>query len=683
MDTKQAQERILKLKKWLNEWNQKYFNSGENLAVPESARDQIKRELEDLEKEFPQFIMPDSPTQRVGSVLTGKLPKIIHKTKKMSLGDVFSEVELREWATRAQKFIPLETAEYFCELKIDGLNVAVWYENGEFAKAITRGDGSIGEDISHAIRTIPSIPLRLPQKIDLEVSGEVFLPKKDFAAINSAIRAKNIELKKAGKKELSEFANPRNAAAGSVRQLDPAVSASRNLQMFFYTLGTNNSPNPPQTQKEIFDFFSEMGLPSSPYCESVPDISATQKLFKKWQKMRDSFDFDIDGVVVKINSLAQQKKMGFTAKAPRGMIAYKFPAEQVATVIQEIEIQVGRTGALTPVALLRPVLVAGSTVSRATLHNFDEIAKKDVRVGDTVVIQKAGDIIPEVVSVILELRPQNSTKISPPQKCPVCDSPVEKIEGEVALRCPNSACAAIHQEMLEHFISKSALEIDGLGPKVIAALVEGELVEDVADLFTLVRDELLRLPLFQEQRADNLLEALEKAKKVRLAKLIFGLGIRFVGEVSAGDIDTEYRIRNTEYNVMGFVGWAKGKTLEDWTDIEGVGEKVAESLVGWFSDAENLKLMEKLEKVGVELISEKSELQKLGGKTFVVTGTLENFSRQGIKDTIKKFGGKVASAISAKTDFLLAGEGGGSKLKKAEELGVKVINEKEFEKMIS
>ena len=403
--------------------------------------------------------------------------------------------------------------------------------------------------------------------------------------------------------------------------------------------------------------------------------------------MRDSFDFDIDGVVVKINSLAQQKKMGFTAKAPRGMIAYKFPAEQVATVIQEIEIQVGRTGALTPVALLRPVLVAGSTVSRATLHNFDEIAKKDVRVGDTVVIQKAGDIIPEVVSVILELRPPDSTKISPPQKCPVCNFSVEKIEGEVALRCPNSACAAIHQEMLEHFISKSALEIDGLGPKVIAALIEGELVEDVADLFTLARDELLRLPLFQEQRADNLLEALEKAKKVRLAKLIFGLGIRFVGEVSAADIEKEFQnslIHNTcsMLCVSCFMTWAKGKILEEWSEIEGVGEKVAASLVEWFSDAENLKLMEKLEKVGVGLISEKSEPQKLGGKTFVVTGTLENFSRVGAKDTIKKFGGKVASTISAKTDFLLAGESGGSKLKKAEELGVKVIGEEEFEKMV-
>jgi len=383
-----------------------------------------------------------------------------------------------------------------------------------------------------------------------------------------------------------------------------------------------------------------------------------------------------------VNSLDQQGKMGFTAKAPRGMIAYKFPAEQVSTVVEDIQIQVGRTGALTPVAFLRPVPVAGSVVARATLHNADEIARKDVRIGDTVIIQKAGDIIPEVVEVLQDLRSADSKKFVMPKKCPICDSLAVRAEGEVALRCPNLKCAAIHQEMLEHFISKSALEIDGLGPKVIAALVEGELVEDVADLFTLLRDELLRLPLFQEQRADNLLEALEKAKKVRLAKLIFGLGIRFVGEVSAGDIDTEYRIQNTECNVMGFVGWAKGKTLEDWTDIEGVGEKVAESLVEWFADTENLKLMAKLEKVGVELVQTEMAPQKLGGKTFVVTGTLENFSRQGIKDTIKKFDGKVSGSISTKTDFLLAGENAGSKLKKAEELGVKVITEGEFGKMI-
>lgn len=697
MDTKQAQERILKLKKWLKDWNQKYFSGDGEVDISEGARDQIKRELEDLEQKFPQFITSDSPTQRVGSILTGKLPKIIHKTRKMSLGDVFSEAELREWAKRAAKFIPLETAEYFCELKIDGLNVAVWYENGEFAKAVTRGDGSIGEDISHAIRTIPSIPLRLPQKIDLEVSGEVFLPKKDFAEINSAIRAKNIQLRKAGKKELSEFANPRNAAAGSVRQLNPAIAAQRNLQMFFYTLGVNNSPHPPQTQEEIFDFFAEMGLPSSPYRELLPDISAIQKLFQKWQKMRDSFDFDIDGVVVKINSLTQQKKMGFTAKAPRGMIAYKFPAEQVATVIQAVEIQVGRTGALTPVALLRPVLVAGSTVSRATLHNFDEIAKKDVRVGDTVVVQKAGDIIPEVVSVILELRPPDSAKISPPQKCPVCDSPVEKISGEVALRCPNPTCVAIHREKFQHFVSKSALDIDGLGEKVVDILLENSLVKDVADLFLLQKDELLKLPLFQNQRVENLTASLWEAKKVQLAKLLFGLGIRFVGEVAAAAVAAEFESQmqnmplapqisgglTQEENLANFATWAKSKTLESWSEIDGVGEKVAASLTSWFADSANLNLLEKLEKVGVELISEKSEPQKLGGKTFVVTGSLENFSRQGIKDTIKKFGGKVASAISAKTDFLLAGEGGGSKLKNAEELGVKIIFEEDFAKMIS
>ncbi|MFH0833937.1 MAG: NAD-dependent DNA ligase LigA [Patescibacteria group bacterium] len=694
MDEKQAEERIKKLKKWLSAWNKKYF-AGEETEISESARDKLKRELEELEKEFPQFVTADSPTQRVGARLSGKLPKVAHKTRKMSLADVFTIAELQDWAERIQKFVPNEQIEYFCELKIDGLNVAVWYENGKFVRALTRGDGVIGEDISHSIRTIKNLPLELPEKIDLEISGEVFLPKKDFAEINAEIRAKNIELKNAEKKELSVFANPRNAAAGSVRQLDPSVAASRNLQIFFYTLGQNSIPHPPQKQSEVLEFFTKMGLPVSQFHKAVHEVSAIEKLFQKWGSERESLPFDIDGVVVKVNSLEQQARMGATAKTPRGMIAFKFPAEQVSTLIEDIQIQVGRTGALTPVAILRPVAVAGSIVSRATLHNFDEIEKKDVRVGDTVVIQKAGDIIPEVVSVIHELRPSHSQKISRPKNCPVCHSKVQKTEGEVALRCPNPRCGAIHFEMFQHFVSKSALDIDGLGEKVIAELLDKKLVEDVADLFLLQKDELLELPLFKEKRADNLLAALEKAKKTRLEKLLFGLGIRFVGEVAASAVAEEFSIQNSESltpeisrgltpkgRLANFVIWAKLKTLENWLEIEGVGEKVAESLADWFADAENLKLFEKLEKIGLEIIFEERAPQKLSGKTFVVTGTLENFSRQGIKDTIKKFGGKVASSISAKTDFLVAGENAGSKLKKAEELGVKIISESEFQKLL-
>jgi len=689
MNKKQAQDRILKLKKWLSEWNQQYFSADGETEVSEGARDQLKRELEELETEFPEFVTFDSPTQRVGAPLSGKLPKVTHKTRKMSLGDVFSLAELQEWEERIRKFIPLEKPEYFCELKIDGLNVAVWYEHGEFVRALTRGDGMIGEDVTHTIRTIANLPMKLPLAIDLEVSGEVFIGKKDFEKINSEIRAKNLELKKADKKELSAFANPRNAAAGSVRQLDPKIPASRNLQIFFYTLGDNSIENPPEKQSEVLEFFAQMGLPISKFNAAVQEISAVEKLFKKWGSAREEFSFDIDGVVVKVNSLLQQAKMGFTAKSPRGLIAFKFPAEQVSTVVESLEIQVGRTGALTPVAILRPVAVAGSIVGRATLHNFDEIEKKDVRVGDTVVIQKAGDIIPEVVSVILDLRPNDSQQISRPKKCPVCNSPVEKTEGEVALRCSNSSCGAIHFEQFQHFVSKSALNIDGLGEKVVAELLDKNLIEDVADLFLLQKDELLPLPLFQEKRADNLISSLQKAKKCRLEKLLFGFGIRFVGEVAAAAVAEEFKNRFQNKSLtpeiltlIDFTSWAKSKTLEAWGEIDGVGEKVAESLVAWFADAGNLNLLEKLESAGVEILQEEKVLQKLSGKTFVVTGTLENFSRVGAKDAIKKLGGKVSSSISAKTDFLVAGESAGSKLKKAGELDVKILSEANLEKML-
>jgi len=683
MDEKQAQERIKKLKSWLLDWNKKYFSGeeGEN-EISESARDRLKRELEELEKNFSQFASPDSPTQRVGAPLSGRLPKILHKTRKMSLADVFTIAELQDWEERIQKFTPREKLEYFCELKIDGLNVAVWYEKGEFVRAITRGDGSIGEDISHSIRTITDLPMELSFKTNLEISGEVFLTKKDFKKINSDICAKNEKLQEAGKKEFSVFANPRNAAAGSVRQLNPAIAAGRNLRIFFYTLGENSLENPPKKQSEVLDFFAKIGLPVSPFHRLVPEISAIEKLFRKWGNERKKLPFDIDGIVVKVNSLDQQAKMGFTAKSPRGMIALKFPAEQVSTVVQDLEIQVGRTGALTPVAILRPVAVAGSIVGRATLHNFDEIEKKDVRVGDTVVIQKAGDIIPEVISVIHKLRPKNSQKIPRPKVCPVCRSPVQKILGEVAIRCPNLNCGAIHFEKFRHFVSKLALDIDGLGEKMIAELLDKNLIEDVADLFLLQRDELLSLPFFQEKRADNLILSLAKAKRCRLEKLLFGFGIRFAGEVAAAAIVTEFEVRNSKFELGEFFKWACAQKIENWAEIEGVGEKVAESLVDWFADSVNLKLLKKLQSVGIEIFTEKKVIRKLGGKTFVVTGSLENFSRVGAKDVIKKFGGKVSSSISVKTDFLVAGENAGSKLKKAGELGIKVLSEDQFQKML-
>jgi len=681
MDKKQAKDRIAKLRQLLLEWNASYHaGEGEQVSLSEAARDQLKRELEDLEGAFPELVTADSPTQRVGAPLSGRLPKVVHKSRKFSLADAFTTAELDEWAERAAKFVPGESIEYLAELKIDGLNVALWYEKGKFTKAVTRGDGRVGEDISHTIRTIQSIPLTLAEPITVEVSGEVFMPRAAFARLIAEQKAHNKVLKKAGKKEQTIFANPRNAAAGAVRQLDPAVAAERDLAMFFYAVG--ESAAHADTQLGVLKLLEKLGLPVSPHRQLCGAIADAEQIAKKWQDQRDDLPFDVDGVVLKVNSLAQQARMGATAKTPRGMIALKFPAEQTSTVVEDIIWQVGRTGVLTPVAQLRPVALAGSTVSRATLHNADEIARKDVRIGDTVVLQKAGDIIPEVVEVILSLRSGDEKSPIIPTNCPVCDTLVEKTEGEVAIRCPNVRCGAVHQEMIEHFVSKSALDIDGLGSKVIEALLAANLIEDGADLFNLQAGDLLELPLFKDKRVENLLAAVEQAKEVSLARLLFGLGIRFVGEVSAADAAKEYRTQNAKHSLAGFVHWAQKMPKERWAEIDGIGEKVAETLAAWFANSHNLDLLVKLEQAGIRLAVEQHAVQKFSGLTFVATGTLTNYSRQGIKDTIKKYGGKVGSSVSASTDYLIAGEQAGSKLKKAGELGVQILSEEAFNELL-
>lgn len=682
MDRKQAAERIKKLCAWLNDWNYKYFVLNET-EVSEAARDQIKRELIELEQKFPELISPNSPTQRVGSALSGKLPKYPHQTRKMSLADAFTIEEVGEWCERIQKFVPHDRLEFFCEAKIDGLNVALIYEHGRLVRALTRGDGVIGEDITHSIRAIESVPLTLREPISVEVSGEVFLPIATFQKLNVQIRRENARAVKIGKKETTEFANPRNAAAGSVRQLDPSIVAGRGLKMFFYALGSLTGAPKPETQLELIDFLKKLGLPTSPYHFLAKNLAEIEKFHKKSINAKTKSAFEFDGIVLKVNSLAQQTKMGTTAKSPRGMLAFKFPAEQTSTVVEAIEVQVGRTGVLTPVAILRPARVAGSLVKRATLHNFDEIERKDVRVGDTIVLQKAGDIIPEVVEVLQKLRPAGAQKFARPKNCPVCDSRIERAEGEVAYRCPNRNCGAIHRENLEHFVSKNALDIDGLGVKVVNALLDAKLVEDAADFFSLTFDDLITLPLFQEQRAQNLIAAIETAKKVSLARLLFGFGIRFVGETAAAAVAAEFQNQSADFALANFQNWAQQMSLADWSEIDGIGEKVAASLQEWFADETNWQLLGKLEKAKIVLQPEMIAEQKFSGKIFVITGTLRNFSRVGAKDTIKKFGGKVAAAVSTKTDFLVAGESAGSKLKKAGELNVKILNETEFEKLLA
>ena len=705
MEKNEAKERIAKLKKWLKEWNYNYFVLNKT-DVEESARDKLKRELEDLEKQYPEFITPDSPTQRVGSTLSGKFAKIKHITPKQSLMDCFSDEEMREWEQRILKLIPGEKPEYITELKIDGLNLSLIYQKGKLYKAVTRGDGVHGEDVTHSVRTIESVPLELNvlpgMKSEdypvIEVGGEVYMSKESFENLN--------------KSEGQIFANPRNAAAGTIRQLDPKVSAERQLDMFFYSLNAEFSTSFPQpnSQKEILDLLKSLGLKVNTNFVHHKNLDSVLHEMKQWGKSKNSLPYLIDGLVVKVNDRRHQSLLGSTAKAPRWAIAYKFPAEQSTTRILDIEVQVGRTGALTPVAILQPTEVAGSTVSRATLHNEDEIERKDVRVGDTAIIQKAGDIIPEVVRVLPELRTGKEIPFKMPEKCPVCGGDIRREEGEVVSRCINPKCYAMHKESLEHFVSRKAFDIDGLGEKVIDQLIDRNLIEDAADLFTLRYDELIKLELFKDKKTDNLLEAIEKAKIVSLPRFLFAIGIRYVGEETAQILSEnlpslptktvhlqkeqkkdqmalfEEETEAEEMKVAGVTDLLEVISVmspEELSAIEGVGDKVGESIYQWFHSRDNIKYLKKLQKNGVRLtVTEEVKGDSLKGKTFVITGTLATLSRDAAKDIIRQNGGHASSAVSKKTDYLLAGSEPGSKYETAQRLGVKIIDEEGLFKMI-
>ncbi len=670
MDTQQIKTKIEKLKDEIKKWNYHYFVLNETL-FDEPVRDSLKRELKELEQEHPEFITPDSPTQRVGSALSGKFASVTHLTAKKSLEDVFSQEEIREWQKRITKLVPDEPIEYVCEAKIDGLNVTLHYEAGELVRAITRGNGSEGEDVTHTVKTIEVIPLTLTAPIDIEVSGEVFFSKKSFEAVNAEQEKNGEDL----------FANPRNAAAGTVRQLDPQVAASRKLSFYLYEVGKNNidPEKTPKKQHEVLELLESLGLPVSPYVKRCSSIDEVISQCQELHAMRESIPFEIDGVVIKVNSRQQQQRMGFTAKTPRWAVAYKFPAAQVTTEVLDILIQVGRTGALTPVAVLKPVFVAGSTVSRATLHNEDEIAKKDVRIGDTVIIHKAGDVIPEVVRVLVELRTSNEVPFVFPKKCPVCESEVERVEGEAAWRCTNSACFAQEREHVIHFVGKSAFDIDGLGEKVVVQLLEAGLIGDEADLFSLTEADLLTLPLFKEKRANKVIAALEKAKTVSASRFITALGIRHVGEGTAQDLARLCKSLShdaTSLSPSEFYDIMHSLSKEQLLDVEGLGDIVASSVYDYFASPKAQHLCEKLSTAHVNIIvTEVVKNTQLTGKKMVVTGSLKTLGREQVKDFIKKAGGVVQSSVSANTDYLVCGEEAGSKLEKAKELGVTIIDE--------
>lgn len=671
MQEVQAKQRIEKLKEQIKKLNYQYFVLDKS-EVSESVRDSLKRELKELEARFPQFVTPDSPTQRVGSALLGKFGKVAHLTPKKSLDDVFSVEELQDWEERIEKFVREEKITYLCELKIDGLNITLHYEKGKFARALTRGNGVEGEDVTHTVKTIESIPLELNEAVDLEVSGEVYMSRKSFENMNKEQKREGGEL----------FANPRNAAAGTIRQLDPKVVASRDLSAFFYELGRNSFHPAPKTQEEILKRFQRLGLPVNREFRLTDSIEGVLKFCRYWHEKREKLSYEIDGVVVKVNQKDLQERMGFTAKTPRWAVAYKFPAQQTATQVLDIIVQVGRTGALTPVAILKPVFVAGSTVSRATLHNEDEIGKKDVRIGDTVIIQKAGDVIPEVVSVLKNLRTGREKKFHFPKKCPVCGGHVEKPEGEAITRCMNSGCLAKEREWFIHFVGKKAFDIDGLGEKVVLQLLDQGFLADPADIFTLTEADFLQLPLFKEKRTGNLIAAIEKAKKVSLSRFLFALGIRHVGEGTSQDLAKFILAHGKKSSVIRpaeIFHVMRGFSLDEINAIEGFGDIVAKSVHDFFHDEKTKHFFEKLGKVGVRIFSDANKQKTvLSGKKIAVTGTLKNFSREEIKDIVKRAGGIIQSDVSAKTDYLVCGEKPGSKLTRAKELGVKVMAEEEF-----
>lgn len=661
MDKQEAKKRLEKLREKIEELNYQYFTLNES-QIDESVRDSLKKELLALEHQYPELITPDSPSQRVGAALSGKFAKIAHTKAKKSLADVFNEEEIRDWHERISK-LTKEPLTFTCELKIDGLNVTIRYKNGQFHQALTRGDGQFGEDITHTIRTIKTIPLTLKETLDLEAAGEVFLSKKEFARLNQL-------QKKLGQKI---YANARNTAAGTVRQLDPQIAADRSLQMFFYQL---DSENLPETQSQILKTLKNLGFPTETHSQTFDTIDQVIAHCHSWNAKRQELPYDIDGIVIKVDDLKIQQQMGQTAKAPRYAVAYKFPAQKVSTRLLDVIFQVGRTGAVTPVAVLEPTFVDGSTVSRATLHNQDEIQRKDIRIGDSVIIHKAGDIIPEVLEVLTDLRTGQEKPIKFPTNCPVCQSPLGKIEGQVAHFCQNPNCPAINQEAISHFVSKKGFDIEGLGEKVVAQLLNEGIITDPSDIFSLTQEIILTLELFKDRRAKNLLSAIEKAKTIALDRFIYALGIRHLGEQGSYDF-AKYLISHGVTQIADLIDLQI--TAEELENLDGMGTKITDSICSWFNSAENRQYLKRLSDRGVIItIKSLESSQTLQGKTFVLTGTLENLTRDQAKNLIKQNGGRIASDVSAKTDYLIAGESAGSKLKRASELGVKVLSEEEF-----
>ena len=686
MDKKEAQKRIEKLRTLIN-YHRYLYHVLDKQEISDSALDSLKKELFDLENQYPDLITPDSPTQRIGGRALKEFKKIKHRQRMLSFNDAFSKEDIEDWQERYSKLLSesqKNKVDFYCELKIDGLAIELIYENGVFETGSTRGDGNIGEDVTQNLKTVEAIPLSLKSEEEaikelkkeglteiaknikekglkeLTIRGEVFITKKDFEEINKTQKQKG----------LPAFANPRNIAAGSIRQLDPKITAQRHLNSFAYELLTDFGQKTHEEKHKILKALGFKTNKNNKYCKSLDQV---MQFREHWIKERERLDYEIDGVVVIINNNEIFEKLGIVGKAPRGAIAYKFPQAQSTTRVLNINIQVGRTGAITPVAVLEPVGVTGITITRATLHNEDEIRRLGLKIGDTVIVGRAGDVIPDIIKVLPELRTGHEKNFKMPEKCPSCDTKLIKSEGEVLLRCPNKNCFAQRRRGFYHFVSRAAFNIDGLGPKIIDRLLDEGLVQDPSDLFGLKEGDVVALERFAEKSAENLIKSIQERKEITLAKFIYALGIRNIGEETAIDLAKHF----------GSIKKIKTAKLEDFDSISDIGPVVSKSIYEWLQDKENLKFIDKLEKV-IRIQNSESRIRnsKLKGLSFVLTGSLESIARDEAKAKIRELGGDISESVSSKTSYVVVGSEPGSKAEKAKKLGVKILDEQEFLQLI-
>jgi DNA ligase (NAD+) len=676
-----AQKIINQLREEINKHNYHYYIK-DNPVISDADYDKLIHNLQKLEEKFPELITSDSPTQRIGAPVEGGFKTVEHGEKMLSLQDVFDYDELRDFLERVYKDLGIsensdKDIEFICELKIDGSAVSLVYENGRFISGATRGDGIIGEDITNNLKTIKSIPFKLASQAEkssiikipsrLEVRGEVYLAKDEFKKINQQREEEG----------LLTFANPRNAAAGSLRQIDPKMTAERKLNIFLYGAVSSSelARSGIESQFEMLLYLQNIGLRINPNIKKANGFDDIRDYIEYWRERRHELPYETDGIVIKVNKFSYQQKLGQTSKNPRWAAAFKYPPEEQVTKVLDITVNVGRTGTLTPVAVLQPVRVSGSTVSHATLHNEDEVKRKDVRIGDWVVVHKAGEVIPEIVMSIKERRDGKEKEFKMPRKCPVCGSDVIRPEGEVAARCTSLACPAQQFERIIHFASKGAMDIDGLGPAVVEKLLTGGVIKDAADIYYLKYEDIYALENFKDKSTRNLLNAIETSKSKPLSRLLFAMGIRFVGSHISEVLSTNFKSLDE----------LMGAKYEDIEGIYEIGPRIAQSVITFFKQKQNLKIVEKLRRAGVNFTSgvkKITEKEAFTGKTFVLTGKLSSFSRDEAGEIIKKFGGKVASSVSGSTDIVLVGEDPGSKLDDARKFGIRTISEDEFKEMI-